>query len=63
MKAAELKCVGNNLRCVIDPRNPNYIYKIPNFCIEDPVFEKDFSAKQKMVNMITEKHIKVKLDG
>jgi hypothetical protein len=54
-----LKCVGNNLRNVIDPMNPNKVFKIPNFCIEDPVFEKDYVAKQQMANKITERSIKV----
>ena len=59
MKEAQLKCVGGNLRCVIDPRNPDYIFQIPNFCIEDPVYEKDFSAHKENENRIVEKSINV----
>jgi len=57
MKEAQLKCLGGNLRCVIDPRNPDYLFLIPNFCIEDPVYEKDFSSKKENENTILEKSI------
>ena len=60
MKAAELKCIGRNLRCVSDPRNPDHVFKIPNFCIEDPVFEKDFATKKEEANKILDKSIKVR---
>jgi len=45
---------------VIDPINPNQIFRIPNFCIEDPVYETDYSAKQQIAHKILEKNIKVK---
>ncbi len=60
MKAAELKCIGKNLRTVIDPKNSKQIFKIPNFCIEDPVYETDYSAKEQIAHKILEKKINVR---
>ena len=42
LEAAEMACLNNNLRQVIELSNPDYIYKVPNFCICDPVFERDY---------------------
>ncbi len=45
--AEGLQCLGPNIRCVIETSNPDVIYNVPNFCICDPVHEKDFTIYQK----------------
>jgi hypothetical protein len=42
--AEGLQCLGSNIRCVIEISNPDVIYNVPNFCICDPIFEKDFTT-------------------
>ena len=37
-----MACVNNDLRQVIVLTNPDYVYKVPNFCICDPIFERDY---------------------
>jgi hypothetical protein len=36
-----MQCVDGSIRCVVDVRTGT-IFNIPNFCITDPVFEKNF---------------------
>jgi hypothetical protein len=42
LEAAEMACHKNDLREVIELANPEYIFKVPNYCICDPVFERDY---------------------
>ena len=37
-----MACVNNDLRQVIVLTNPNYVYKVPNYCVCDPIFERDY---------------------
>ena len=37
-----MACHKNDLREVIELANPEYIFKVPNYCICDPVFERDY---------------------
>jgi len=37
-----MACVQNDLRQVIVLSNPDYVYKVPNFCVCDPIFERDY---------------------
>jgi hypothetical protein len=47
------------MRCVFSTANPKFIYNIPNFCIVDPIYEKDFSSPKNEENNIEEKKINV----
>ena len=59
LEAAEMACVKNDLREVIVLQNPDYIFKVPNYCVCDPVFERDYEEiKEK--NKDTEE-IKIKI--
>ena len=52
LEAAELACAKNDLREVIVVTNPDYVFKVPNFCVCDPVFERDYDkikAKNKNI--------------
>ena len=37
-----MACVKDNLREVMILQNPEIIFKVPNYCICDPVFERDY---------------------
>ena len=48
LEAAEMACVDSDLRKVIVLTNPDYVYKVPNYCVCDPIFERDYNKiKQK----------------
>lgn len=53
--------MGNNLRMVVDNSNTNYIFNIPNFCITDPMYEKDYTIWEKAQDEIKEKTLQVKI--
>ena len=42
LEAAELACAHGDLREVIVMSNPDYVFKVPNYCVCDPVFERDY---------------------
>jgi hypothetical protein len=55
LEAAELACAKSDLRQVIVLTNPDYIFKVPNYCVCDPVFERDYDkikAKNKNIESI-----------
>jgi hypothetical protein len=52
LQAAELAIVGENMRCIMD-KSTGELYNVPNFCIVDPVHERDF-------NIFNNKEIKEK---
>ena len=59
LDAAEMECIDGNLRKVILSDTPEFIYKVPNFCITDPLFERDYeSLKQEFKN---KKEVKIKV--
>lgn len=46
-----MECVDGNLRKVILSDSPNVIFYVPNFCICDPLFERDYeSLKEEFKN-------------
>ena len=40
-------CCKENLKTILELENPNIIYKVPNYCITDPVFERDYDKFKK----------------
>ena len=55
LEAAELAVVKNDLRQVIVLTNPDYVFKVPNYCVCDPVFERDYDkikAKNKNIESV-----------
>lgn len=42
------KVVEKDMKRTYNLFHPNYIYQIPNYCIADPVFVKDFNAYEKI---------------
>ena len=58
LAAAELQCLDGTMKCVIEVTNTDFIYTIPNYCIIDPVFIKDFNIVGKHSN-ITDKELNV----
>lgn len=43
LEAAGMAC-ENNLRKVFILRAPDYIFRVPNYCICDPLFERDYDS-------------------
>ena len=43
LEAAGLSC-EKDLRVITETDNPSVIYKVPNFCITDPVIERDYQT-------------------
>ena len=55
LEAAELAVVKNDLRQVIVLTNPDYVFKVPNYCVCDQVFESDYDkikAKNKNIESV-----------
>ena len=47
LEAAGLSC-EKDLRVITEKDNPSVVYKVPNYCITDPVIERDYqSIKEK----------------
>ena len=61
LEAAEMACVNSDLRQVIELANPNYIYKVPNFCVCDPIFERDYDKIKEKNKGIESVKIKIVL--
>jgi hypothetical protein len=59
LEAAEMACAHNDLREVIILENPDYIFRVPNFCVCDPVFERDYNEIKEKNKDIEEKKITV----
>lgn len=59
LEAAEMACSHNDLREVIVLSNPDYIFKVPNYCVCDPVFERDYEEIKKNEIEIEEKQINI----
>jgi hypothetical protein len=58
----DLRCLGTNMRCIVCVSNPDIIYNIPNFCIVDPIFEKDFITPKNKEDKIIDKNITIFLN-
>ena len=54
-----MECVEGNLRKVYFLSNPDFIFKVPNFCICDPLFERDYEEIKKKYDKIAEKKITI----
>ena len=59
LEAAEMACLHNDLREVIVLSNPDYVFKVPNYCVSDPVFERDYNEIKEKNKDIEEKKIKI----
>lgn len=61
LEAAEMACLDGDLRQVFLYRHPEFIFKVPNFCVCDPCFERDYDKIEKQGNTIEETPINVVL--
>jgi hypothetical protein len=59
LEAAEMACVQNDLRKVIILQNPDYVFEVPNYCVCDPVFERDYSQIKENKKDIEEKNLNI----
>lgn len=53
LEAAEMACKGD-LRQVFILAQPDLVFTVPNFCICDPCFERDYNVYQSKANVIQE---------
>ena len=56
-----MACVKDNLREVMILTNPEIVFKVPNYCICDPVFERDYEKIKEENKDIAEEIIVVLL--
>jgi hypothetical protein len=56
-----MACVKDNLREVMILSNPEIVFKVPNYCICDPVFERDYEKIKEENKDIAEEKIVVLL--
>ena len=56
-----MACVKDNLREVMILTNPEIVFKVPNYCICDPVFERDYEKIKEENKDIAEEKIVVLL--
>ena len=59
LEAAEMAC-KDDLRQIIVLQNPEYIFRVPNYCICDPVFERDYDQIKEQNKDIIEANINLK---
>ena len=58
LEAAECDC-KENLTRVFLISNPDKIFRVPNFCVTDPMFERDYENLKKIHAKDKEKNIKI----
>ena len=54
-----MACVHGDLREVIVLENPDYVFKVPNYCVCDPVFERDYEKIKDHDKDVEEVKIKI----
>jgi len=59
LEAATMACLEGNLRKVYFMSNPDFIFKVPNYCICDPIFERDYDVLKNKYNKIDENEISI----
>ena len=59
LEAATMACLEGNLRKVFFLSNPDFIFRVPNFCICDPVFERDYDILKIKYKDLKEKNITI----
>ena len=60
LEAAGMAC-ENNLRKVFILRAPDYIFRVPNYCICDPLFERDYDSLKNTFKNVNENKIVIVL--
>lgn len=59
LEAAEMACVDSDLRKVIVLTNPEIVFKVPNYCVCDPIFERDYENLKKDLDKVEQVKIKI----
>lgn len=47
LRAGMMNCVDGNIKQTFFVSNPGHVFRIPNFCIADPVYEKNYEESIK----------------
>ena len=61
LEAAEMACVKNDLREVIVLTNPETVFRVPNYCVCDPVYEVDYNMMKEKYSGAEQVKIKIVL--
>ena len=59
LEAAEMGCANSDLRQVIVLTKPDYIFKVPNYCVCDPIFERDYAQIKEKYKDVESVKIKI----
>ena len=59
LEAAGMACLEGDLRKVFLFVSPEYIFTVPNYCVCDPCFEKDFNEIETKANTVQEEKINI----
>ena len=54
-----MACLEGNLRKVFFLSNPDIKFRVPNYCITDPIFERDYEKLKKEYNYLQNKNIEI----
>ena len=61
LKTHHIVCLEGSLRDSYSREQPNYVYHIPNFCISDPFFERNYDQFEKIYDEVDDQNIKVNI--
>lgn len=61
LKTNNIVCLEGDLRETYSKEQPNFVYHIPNFCVADPFFEKNFEEYEKIYDEVDDMNIKVNI--
>ena len=59
LEAANMTCMEGDLRKVYFMSNPDIVFKVPNYCICDPIFERDYEGLKDKYSNVEEKNITI----
>ena len=61
LEANNQVCIESDLRHTYSRFQPNFIYHIPNYCINDPFYQKDFDGYEKLYDTVDDRNIKINI--
>lgn len=62
LEANNQVCIESDLRHTYSRFQPNFIYHIPNYCINDPFYQKDFDGYEKLYDTVDDRNIKININ-
>ena len=62
LDANHLICIEGNIQKCYSLAQPSFIYRIPNFCIADPIFENNYDNLERMYDDVEDNNINIVID-